>query len=107
MPTDKECKRRDGLPVEAFAIAGDAADPATWHLPHHTGAVSRARGQSGVEKTVDRERLQAAAVALSPGVLRAYGVPLGPGEVIAAARHLAGHYLKAGQPLPDILAALA
>ncbi len=107
MPTEKEYKSKDGLPRDAFAIAGDSQDQATWHLLHHTGAVSRARGWSGVEKTVDWEQMRVAVAALSPGVLRAYGVHLSPGEVIAAARHLAGHYQKAGQPLPDILAALA
>ena len=37
MPSVKEglLKSREGLPKEAFAIAGDLEDPESWKLPHH------------------------------------------------------------------------
>ena len=98
---------KDGLPGEAFAIVGDPADPDTWKLPHHKKSIFRAlKARMDVEKTVDWERMPAAVVALSPRGSRGQRVSAGPEEILRAARHLAGHYLKAGKPLPDTLAAL-
>ncbi len=100
-------KTKEGLPKEAFAIVGDPDDPKTWKLPHHTKAIFRAiAGRLDIEKTVDWERMSAAVVALSPGGYRGQRVEATPGEILKAAKHLAGHYRKAGKPLPDTLAAL-
>lgn len=98
---------KEGLPPEAFAIVGDAADPATWKLPHHTGAIYRAlRGRLDIEDTVDWERMPAAVAALSPGGYRGERVKATEEEIIAAARHLAAHYERAGRPVPETLGAL-
>ncbi|MBI2329298.1 MAG: hypothetical protein HYU85_06665 [Chloroflexi bacterium] len=60
-------KTKEGLPKEAFAIAGDPKDPETWKLPHHLKSLSRAlRGQLDIEKTVDWERMPAVVAALAP-----------------------------------------
>jgi len=100
-------RTKDGLPAEAFAIVGDPADPDTWKLPHHKRSIFRARkGRLDVEKTVDWDRMPAAVAALSPGGYRGQRVDASPEEILRAARHLADHYLKAGKPLPDTLAAL-
>lgn len=100
-------KTKDGLPPEAFAIVGDPENPDTWKLPHHTRGIFRAvRGKLDIERTVDWERMGAAVAALSPGGYRGQRVEASPGAIIAAARHLAGHYQQAGRPLPDTLAAL-
>jgi hypothetical protein len=100
-------KTKEGLPKEAFAIIGDPNDPDTWKLPHHTKSISRAlRGKLDIEKTVDWERMPAAVAALSPGGYRGQRVEASPEQILAAARHLANHYLKADKPLPDTLAAL-
>ena len=102
----EETKER--LPEEAFAIVGDPVDAETWKLPHHTRAISRAlAGRRDIEKTVDWELMNEAVAALSPAGWRGgWRVVANPGEIINAARHLAGHYQKAAKPLPDILAAL-
>ena len=98
---------REGLPQEAFAIVGDPRDPETWKLPHHTRAISRAlKGRLDIEKTVDWDRMPAAVAALSRGGYRGERVQASPEQIIAAARHLASHYHKAGKPTPDTLAAL-
>jgi len=95
------------LPKEAFAIVSDPEDPDTWKLPHHTKAIFRAlAGKLDIEKTVDWERMGAAVAALSPGGYRGQRVDASPEEILAAARHLANHYRKAGKPLPDTLAVL-
>ena len=100
-------KTKEGLPKEAFAIVGDPDEPDTWKLPHHTKAIFRALGgKLDIEKTVDWERMPAAVAALSPGGYRGQRVEASPEDIIKAAKHLAGHYRKAGKPLPDILAAL-
>jgi len=44
--------------------------------------------------------------AISPGGYRGQRVEASPEEILKAAKHLAGHYQKAGKPLPDTLAAL-
>jgi len=98
---------REGLPKEAFAIVGDPDDPSTWKLPHHTREIFRAiQGRLDIEKTVDWNRMPAAVAALSPGGYRGERVKASEGEIISAARHLAGHYRKAGKSVPDTLAAL-
>ncbi|MBC8477051.1 MAG: hypothetical protein H8D49_01775 [Dehalococcoidia bacterium] len=98
---------KDGLPREAFAIPGDPSDPYTWMLPHHKKSIFRAlKAKMDIEKTVAWDRMPAAVAALSPRGSREQRVSAGPEEILRAARHLADHYLKAGKPLPDTLAAL-
>ena len=98
---------KESLPKEAFAIVGDPEDPNTWKLPHHKRSIFRAlRGKLDIEKTVDWERMPAAVAALSPGGYKGQRVDASPEEILRAAMHLAGHYLKAGKPLPDTVAAL-
>jgi len=101
-------KTKEGLPKEAFAIVGDPNDPDTWKLPHHGKGIFRAlKGKLDIEKTVDWERMPAAVAALSRGGYRGQRVDANPEEILKAAKHLANHYLNAGKPLPDTLAALA
>jgi len=106
---------KEGLPREAFAIVGDPDDPETWKLPHHTKAIFRAiSGRLDIEKpvlersegTVNWDRMPAAVAALSRGGYRGERVRADPEEIIKAARHLAGHYQKAGKSVPDTLGAL-
>jgi hypothetical protein len=100
-------KLKGGLPKEAFAIVGDPSAPETWKLPHHTRAIFRAlAGRLNIESTVDWDRMAAAVAALSPGGYRGRRVEATPAQLLEAARHLAGHYRKAGRPLPETLAAL-
>jgi hypothetical protein len=100
-------KTKEGLPKEAFAIVGDPEDPGTWKLPHHTKAIFRAlSGRLDIEKTVDCDRMPAAVAALSPGGYRGERVQASDEDIIRAARHLAGHYEKAGRSVPDTLGAL-
>ncbi len=101
-------KTKEGLPKEAFAIVSNPDDPDTWKLPHHQKSIFRAlRGKLNIEKTVDWDRMTPAVAALSLGGYRGQRVEATPEEILEAARHLAGHYLKANKPLPDTLAALA
>ena len=98
---------KEGLPREAFAIVGDASNPHTWKLPHHTRAIFRAlTGRLDLESTVDWDRVAAAVAALSPGGYRGRPVEATTTQIVEAARHLAGHYRRAGRPLPETLAAL-
>jgi hypothetical protein len=100
-------KTRDDLPKEAFAIVGDPDDPDSWKLPHHKKSILRAlKGRLDIEKTVDWELMPAAVAALSPGGYRGRRVEADPEQILQAAGHLAGHYLKADKPLPDTLAVL-
>jgi len=99
-------KTGEGLPPEAFAIVGDPQDPSTWKLPHHTGAILRARSRLDIERTVDWDRMPAAVAALSPGGYRGERVQASGEDIIKAARHLANHYQAAGKPVPDTLGAL-
>ena len=100
-------KTRDGLPKEAFAIVSDPEDPETWKLPHHKKSILRAlKGKLGMERTVDWDRMPATVAAISPGGYRRQRVDASPEEILAAAKHLANHYRKAGKSLPDTLAAL-
>ena len=100
-------KTREGLPKEAFAIIADAEDTDTWKLPHHKKSIFRALKQKlDIEKTVDWEQMPAVVAALSRRGYRGQRVAASPEEILAAAKHLAGHYRQAGKPLPDTLAAL-
>ncbi len=100
-------RTKDDLPGEAFAIVGDPGDPDSWKLPHHKKSILRAlKGRLDIEKTVDWELMPAAVAALSPGGYRGRRVEASPEQILQAARHLAGHYLKADKPLPDTLAVL-
>ena len=97
----------DGLPVEAFAVIGEPADPATWRLPHHTKDIVKANAdRSDIESTVDWDKAAAAVAALSPRKRGEKRIDASPGAIIEAARHLAGHYQRAGKPLPEILSVL-
>ena len=98
---------KEGLPKEAFAIVGDPDDPDTWKLPHHKKSIFRAlQGRLDIEKTVDWDRIPAAVAALSRGGYRGERVQASEEEIIKAAKHLAGHYQKAGKSVPDTLGAL-
>lgn len=100
-------KLKEGLSKEAFAIVTDPEDPETWKLPHHTKNILRVvRGKLDIERTVDWDRMALAVTALSLTGFRGQRVNASPEEILAAARHLAAHYRKAGRPLPDVLAAL-
>jgi len=99
--------RKEGLPAAAFAIIGDADDPATWKLPHHTRAIFRAlKDRLDIEQTVDWERMAAAVAALSPGGYRGRQVDAPAEQLLDAARHLAAHYRAAGRELPPTLATI-
>jgi len=100
-------KRKQGLPLEAFAIIGDPQDPDTWKLPHHTRAIFRAlAGKLDIERTVDWDRMPAAVAALSPSGYRGQRVEASGEQILNAARHLAVHYRRASQELPHTLVAL-
>ena len=97
--------RKEGLPAAAFAIVGDANDPATWKLPHHTRAIFRAlKGRLDIQRTVDWDRMAAAVAALSPGGFRGRRVEAPAEQLLAAARHLVAHYRAAGRDRPPTLA---
>ncbi len=100
--------QKDGLPWQAYALVGSREDPDTWKLPHHTRKVYRAlKGKVGIEHTVDWELVPAAVAALSRQGFESRRVQASEELILEAAVHLAGHYRKAGRPLPDALAALA
>ena len=102
----KASKVKDGLPRKAFAIAGEPDNPDTWHLPHHKRSICRAlKGGFDLESTVDWDKTATAVSALSP-LYQNKRVQASPEEILEAANHRAGHYLKANKALPDILAAL-
>jgi hypothetical protein len=99
--------RTDAPPREAFAIVGDPENPKTWKLLHHTRAIfEAAQGRLDIEKTVDWGRILVAVAALSPAGCLGERVQASGEDIIRAARHLAGHYEKAGKPVPDTLGAL-
>ena len=97
-------RTKEGLPRAAFAIPGDAGDPTTWKLPHHTGAIRKDRGDP--QASVDWDRAGAAVAALSPEGYRGERVHATEEEIIQAARHLSEHYRKAGKDIPATLGAL-
>ena len=104
--TKRTARTKEGLPREAFAIAGDPENPDTWRLPHHKRSIGRAlKGVLDIERTVDWDQAATAASALSP-LNMSRRVPASPEEILEAAIHLAEHYRKGNRPLPDILAAL-
>ena len=105
---DALTRSKEGLPKEAFAIVGMPEDPDTWKLLHHKKSIGKVlKGKLDIERTVDWERMEAAIVALSMGASRRRRIEASPEQILEAAIHLAGHYRKSGNPLPDILAALA
>ena len=95
---------KDGLPRQAFAIVPDEKDPAGWQLPHHTKAVRAAVGK--VEQTVDWLLLEKAVTLLSRFGDEGRRVTADPELIIQGARHLAGHYKKAGRQIPNALCVL-
>jgi hypothetical protein len=98
---------KDGLPWQAFAIATDKNDPATWKLPHHTIAVKKAvKGKIGYEHTVNWKQVEEAVLLISRRGIDGRRVNATESEILHAARHLAIHYQKACLPLPDALAVL-
>ncbi len=105
--TKRTMRIKNGLPREAFAIAGEPGNPETWRLPHHKKSIRRAlKGAMDIEQTVDWNQATEAVSRLSP-LNPGKRVPASPEEILGAAIHLAGHYRRADKPLPDILAALA
>jgi hypothetical protein len=107
-PEEKELPRlKDGLPWQAFAIAPDHEDPAGWQLPHHTREVKRAAaGKVGYEHTVDWMLAEKAAQLISRFGDEGRRVTADPELIIRAAKHLAGHFRKAGRPIPSSLLVL-
>ena len=98
---------KDGLPWQAFAIVPDKDDPQSWQLPHHTREVKKAvRGKIGYEHTVDFMLLDKATLLVSRYGDEGKRVTADPELILQAARHLAGHYRKAGRQIPNILCAL-
>jgi hypothetical protein len=96
-----------GLPWQAFAMVPDKDNPLSWKLPHHTRQVYRAiKGKIGYEHTVDWENMPLMVQYLSMNGLEGQRVQGEPSDLLAAAKHLASHYSKAGKPLPDALAVI-
>jgi hypothetical protein len=103
----KRSEESTALPYQAYAIVPDREDPGTWKLPHHTRLVNRAvKGKIGYEHTVDWKLVAEAVAVLSRQGVDGKRLEAPEHEVLAAAQHLASHYVKAGRPLPDALAAL-
>lgn len=95
------------LPYQAFAIVTDRDNPDTWKLPHHTGLILRSiGGKIGCKHTVDWDLIGTAVALLSRQGVDGRRIDATEDKVLAAAKHLAGHYLEAGKPLPDALAVL-
>jgi len=92
---------KDGLPVQAFAIAPDPLQPAGWLLPHHTRQVLKT-----VEGSVDWPLLEKATLLLSVQGDEGRRVTANPAQIIDASRHIVWHYLNAGKPIPTSLCAL-
>jgi hypothetical protein len=81
-----------------FAIMGDADDPSTWKLPHHTG------GQGDVphaQLSVNWGQARAAIVAAVSGQFRGNKLGATMAQRKTAARHLATHYRKAKKDVPE------
>jgi len=98
---------KEGLPYQAYAIAPDINDPRTWLLPHHSKSVNRAvKGKIGYEHTVDWEKLSECVQLLSGRGIEGRRVQADAHLIIAGAKHLALHCIKAGMPLPNALAVL-
>jgi len=104
---DMAIRTKDGLPRHGYAITGDLVEPDTWKLPHHNKGLKRAYKKGmNIEETVDWELMVTAVAALSPKNIQGSRLSASPGEILGAAQHLADHYIRAGKPLPDILAVL-
>ena len=98
---------KDGLPYQAFAVAADLNNPATWLAPHHTRSISAApKNAAAGEQTLDWQKLEEAVRMLSRQGIDGSRIKASPETLVAVARHLAGHYSEAGRPLPDALAVL-
>lgn len=98
---------KDGLPWQGYAIVPDKEDPDGWQLPHHSREVKRAAiGKVGYEHTVDWLLLEKAVTLLSRFGYEGRRVTADPELIIQAARHLAGHYRKAGRQIPNTLCVL-
>ncbi len=89
-----------------YALVGDKNDPSTWQLLHHTGLSPSSGDKDSREDTVDWELAAVAAASLSRSGYQGRRIRAGAHEKIAAAEHLAGHYRRAGRPLPNALAVL-
>ena len=98
---------KDGLPWQGFAIVPDKECPDGWRLPHHTKEVKRAaQGKVGYEHTVDWLLLHKSVILLSLFGDEGRRVTADPELIIQAARHLAGHFRKAGRQIPNALCVL-
>jgi hypothetical protein len=98
---------KDGLPLQAYAIALDKEDPAGWQLPHHTKEVKRAvAGKIGYEHTVDWLLLEKSVQLISRFGDEGRRVTADPDLIIQAARHLAAHFRKGGRQIPVSLCVL-
>jgi len=100
-PPQQTVPEKDGLPVQAFAIAPEPLQPAGWLLPHHTRQVLKA-----VEGSVDWQLLEKATLLLSIQGDEGRRVAANPAQIIDASRHVAWHYLNAGKSIPTTLCAL-
>ena len=99
-------QKSHGLSWRDYALVGDKKDPSTWQLPHHTGVCSSGGSGDMSDDTVDWELMETAVAYLSRMGYRGRRLQAGENDKIAAARHLAGHYRRAGRPLPNPLAVL-
>jgi len=98
---------KDGLPVQAYAIAPDKEDPSGWQLPHHTKEVKRAaQGKVGYEHTVDWLLLEKSVQLVSRFGDEGRRVTADPELIIQAARHMAAHFRKGGRQIPTALCVL-
>ena len=91
---------KDGLPMHAFAIFADVDDTSTWQLPHHTQTLGSLAKD---EHTVDWLLADRAVLLISRGGIDGQRVIAEPELIIAAAKHLAGHYRANGRPIPTAL----
>ena len=94
---------KDGLPMHAFAIFADVDDTSTWQLPHHTKTLG---SPAKDEQTVDWTLADRAVLLISRFGIDGQRVIAEPELIIAAAKHLAGHYRAAGLPIPNALCVL-
>jgi len=93
--------RKDGQPLQAFAIVPDPKRPEDWQLPHHTLHVL-----DDIEGSVDWLLVERATLLLSLQGDEGRRVTADPALIIEAARHITGHYRNAGKPIPTALCVL-
>ena len=86
--------------MHAFAIFADVDDTSTWQLPHHTQTLG---SPAKDEQTVDWLLADRAVLLISRGGIDGQRVVAEPELIIAAAKHLAGHYRANGRPIPTAL----